>query len=82
MRSQLILTFFGLRPEYKRSVLDGIWEVIKYTQGGLDFITLYNMPIYMRTYYFNKFVQEIKELNSPKSNKSNKNIDRPNISPK
>ena len=85
---QLILTFFGLRPQYKITVLDTIWQLIKYTNGGLDFNTLYHMPVHMRNYFVSKLVKEIEELESKQnnlkssSNNSKRKVSRPNIPPK
>ncbi len=79
---QLGLTFFGLTPEYRLSVFNQIHEIVFNGNGGYDWNTIYNMPIWLRNFTYNKLrehyenknpqtdvVQEsIKNLKSEKSN--------------
>ena len=69
--SQLILTFFGLTseivPQVRMGLFNQIHEIIFHGQGGYDYETVYNMPIWLRKFTFNK----VKEWYD--QSKSNKN---------
>ena len=71
--SQLILTFFGLTsdtaPQVRMALFSQIHEIIFHGQGGYDYDTVYNMPIWLRKFTFNK----IKEWYD--KSKDNKNED-------
>ena len=54
---QLGLTFFGLTPEYRLSVFNQIHEIVFNGNGGYDWNTIYNMPIWLRNFTFNKIKQ-------------------------
>ena len=47
-------TFFGLTPEYRMNVFTQIHEIVFYGKGGYDWHTVYNMPIWLRKFTFNK----------------------------
>ena len=53
---QLDLTFFGLTskniPEFRISVFKQIHEIVFHGQGGYDWSTVYNMPIWLRKFTF------------------------------
>jgi len=70
---QLILTFFGLTlnniPEIRKSLFDQIHEIIFHGNGGYDYNTVYNMPIWLRNFTFKK----IKEWYDQSSNKNQNN---------
>jgi len=51
---QLVLTFFGLTPEYKKIILDEIFYLCYNSQGGFSHDEVYNMPIRYRRYYIQK----------------------------
>ena len=53
-----MLTFFGLTSEYRASVFSQIHEIVFNGQGGYDYETVYNMPIWLRKFTF----QEIKDF--------------------
>ena len=68
----LVLTFFGLISSnsitYRLSVFSQIHEIVFHGKGGYDYDTIYNMPIWLRNYTFNK----IKEwYNQPSKNETN-----------
>jgi len=54
----LILTFFGLTfnnsSEFRLAIFNQIHEIVFHGQGGYDYNTIYNMPIWLRNYTFNK----------------------------
>jgi len=47
------LTFFGLTPDYRTSLFRQIHEIVFYGNGGYDWHTIYNMPIWIRNLTFN-----------------------------
>ncbi len=59
--SQLGLAFFGLTyditPQARAAVFTQIHEICFHGQGGYDWNTVYNMPIWLRRFTFNK-IQE------------------------
>jgi hypothetical protein len=50
----LILTFFGLRIEHKPIIHQQIFEIIYYGNGGFNWLDVYNMPVWLRKFYFKK----------------------------
>jgi hypothetical protein len=48
------LPFFGLTPEYRLSVFNQIHEVVFHGKGGYSWDTIYNMPIWLRNFTYNK----------------------------
>ena len=50
----LLLTFFGLSPNYRVYLFSEIHEIIFHGKGGYDWETVYNMPIWLRKFTFNK----------------------------
>jgi hypothetical protein len=48
------LTFFGLTPNYRLSVFNQIHDIVFYGKGGYTWETIYNMPIWLRNFTFNK----------------------------
>jgi hypothetical protein len=69
--SQLILTFFGLTfnniNSFRLGIFNQIHEILFHGKGGYDYNTVYNMPIWLRNYTFNKlkewYNQETKNPN-------------------
>jgi hypothetical protein len=81
------LTFFGLTPEYRNSVFSQIHEIVFHGNGGYDWNTIYNMPIWLRKFTFNsikewyeKKQEEEKKLYNQNKTTSPK-VSKPNISP-
>lgn len=64
------LTFFGLTsddvPQVRANLFTQIHEIVFHGQGGYDYDTVYNMPIWLRKFTFKK----IEEYYS-KSSKNN-----------
>ena len=46
--------FFGLTPQYRVSLFSQIHEIVFHGNGGYDYDTIYNMPIWLRNFTFNK----------------------------
>jgi hypothetical protein len=84
--SPLILTFFGLTPEYRQNLFTQIHEIVFHGSGGYDFHTVYNMPIWLRNFTFKKLEEHYKKQQEAydkqsKTLKNSKEIARPNIDP-
>ncbi len=65
------LTFFGLTPEIapqaRASLFSQIHEIVFHGQGGYSWETVYNMPIWLRNFTFNK-MREYYEKQNPENN--------------
>ena len=48
-----LLTFFGLTPEYRPILFKQIHEIVFHGNGGYDWDTVYNMPLWLRRTTFN-----------------------------
>ena len=55
------LGFFGLSPEYKRDIHEQIFQIIFYSKGGFTFSEIYNLPVYLRQFYFKRLIKEYQE---------------------
>jgi hypothetical protein len=82
-----LLTFFGLTPDYRLYLFSQIHEIIFHGKGGYDWDTIYNMPIWLRRFTFEKikefYDKEHAEINKQQNTLKNKgDISRPNIAPK
>lgn len=66
------LTFFGLTStnaaEYRLHLFNQIHQIVFYGNGGYDWNTVYNMPIWLRKYTFNEIKEYYQEKNSSKDN--------------
>ena len=66
---QSVLAFFGLTsntsPQHRMNVFTQIHEIIFHGNGGYDHDTIYNMPIWLRNFTFNK-IKEWYEKSKPK----------------
>jgi len=62
-----VLTFFGLTPDYRASVFRQIHEIVFYGNGGYDWNTIYNMPIWLRNLTFNLINKHYQEQNDNQS---------------
>jgi hypothetical protein len=57
LRSRLLLTFFGLTSEYRKSLFKQIHEIVYYGGGGYDWYTVYKMPIWLRKFTYQSIVE-------------------------
>jgi hypothetical protein len=57
------LTFFGLTPKYRAAIFKQIHEIVFYGNGGYDWGTIYNMPIWLRNFTFNQINNSYVEKN-------------------
>ena len=85
----LVLTFFGLTQEYRLHLFKTIHEIVFNGQGGYDWETVYNMPIWLRRFtfetlreYYEKQKEEQDAQQKILENAKNKDVARPNIAPK
>jgi hypothetical protein len=60
----LQLTFFGLTPDYRASLFIQIHDIVFHGQGGYSWDIVYDMPIWLRTFTYNK----IREFHERKNN--------------
>jgi thioredoxin-related protein len=80
------LTFFGLTPEHRLSMYTIIHEIVFHGKGGYTWDTIYNMPIWLRRFtfekikeYYDKEREEAEKQQKKLTNKSGKEIAKPNI---
>ena len=81
-----MLPFFGLTPEYRQNLFSQIHEIVFHGQGGYDWHTLYNMPIWLRNFTYKKLEEYYKKQEEAQNKANNqlkntKEIHRPNINP-
>ena len=84
--SPSIYRFFGLTPEYRQNLFSQIHEIIFHGNGGYDWHTLYDMPIWLRNFTFKKIEEYYKKQEEAQNKNSNtlknpKEISRPDINP-
>ena len=48
------LTFFGLSLSYRENLFSKIHEIVFWGNGGYSFNEVYNFPIWLREFIFNK----------------------------
>jgi hypothetical protein len=68
------------------NIFSQIHEIVFHGKGGYDWNTIYNMPIWLRTFTFNKLKEfydkeqeTVDNQNNQLTNKSGKEIARPDI---
>jgi hypothetical protein len=64
--SQSGLTFFGLTLDYRGNLFRQIHEIVFHGNGGYDWETIYNMPVWLRLLTFNL----LKEYHNKANNQS------------
>jgi hypothetical protein len=86
----LDLTFFGLTseivPQVRANLFSQIHEIVFHSQGGYDWGTIFNMPIWLRKFTFHKlkeyYEKQNEEANSDMGDQAQKikegKIDLPN----
>jgi len=78
------LGFFGLTPKDKTNLFDQIFQLMYYG-AGFTHSDIYDMPVHLRNYYYNKLVETRKKENDEikKSQRKNKSkITKPTINPR
>jgi hypothetical protein len=70
----LDLAFFGLTsdiiPQVRAYLFSQIHEIVFHGQGGYDWETVYNMPIWLRKFTFNK----LKEYHEKQNQQQNEDL--------
>ena len=84
----LVLTFFGLTPQYRNTLFTQVHDLVYHGGGGFIHSEVYNMPTWMRKFHILKINEYNKEKNEEieKSQNqadpnSNKSVQGPNINP-
>lgn len=65
-----MLTFFGLNNEYRMGLFNQIHEIVFHSKGAYSWDIIYNMPIWLRNFTFNKirkYYEDEAKINEPKS---------------
>ena len=72
---QLGLGFFGLSyntaSQVRENIYTQIHEIVFHGNGGYDWHTVYNMPIYLRRFTFNKIQEYFTKQNEQANQSSN-----------
>jgi len=66
------LTFFGLTSQYRLNLFNQIHEIVFHGKGGYDWVTVYNMPIWLRNFTFNKIYDFYEKENEKAKGETNK----------
>lgn len=76
--------FFGLTsdlaPQMRLNLFSIIHQIVFHGKGGYDFLTIYNMPIWLRKFTYNeirKFYKEEKEESERSSNENKSSLITP-----
>lgn len=56
-------TFFGLTSHYRTQIFEQIHEIVFNGQGGYSYNEVYNMPIWLRRFTYQKLVEEYDKRN-------------------
>jgi len=68
-------TFFSLTPEealiYRGEVFTQIHEIVFHGKGGYDWGTVYNMPLWLRKFTWNKLIEWYEKENAQNSTQNN-----------
>jgi hypothetical protein len=67
------LTFFGLTPEHRQNIFTQIHEIVFNGNGGYTWYDVYNMPIWLRKFTFQKIQSHFDDLAEQNKSKSPKN---------
>tara|TARA_R110002020_G_scaffold180425_1_gene374790 strand:+ start:400 stop:702 length:303 start_codon:yes stop_codon:yes gene_type:complete len=82
----LVLTFFGLTskevPKFRRSLFKQIHEIIFHGNGGYNWETVYNMPIWLRKFTFHEINEFYKKENEQHEKAQSKNSNQRTAIPK
>ena len=69
----LDLTFFGLTQQYRLSIFTQIHEIVFWGNGGYSWAEVYNMPIWLRRFTFNKIKEFYNKQNESSQKSAAKN---------
>ena len=76
-------SFFGLRPKDRKTIHEQIFSLMHHGHGFIH-SDVYNMPVYLRNFYYNLLVDTRKKENEETKKAQNKNnsTSRPAINPR
>ena len=74
------LTFFGLTTSNRQGIFTQIHEIVFHGKGGFDWDTVYNMPIWLRNFTFNR-IKEYYEEEKKSIEKQSKSLKPKNNKP-
>jgi len=66
-----VQTFFGLGLNYRPILHEQVFDLVYYGKGGFNWTDVYNMPVWLRTFYTKKIV-EIHKKRNEEQEKANK----------
>ena len=73
-------TFFSLTlkeaAEYRHNLFSQIHEIVFHGNGGYDWHTIYNMPIWLRHFTFNRIKEHYEEKNKVSQGTSTNDMNR------
>ncbi len=86
LTSLLVLTFFGLTPQYRKLIFDQVHDLVFHGGGGFQYYDVYNMPIWLRSFHIKKISdfnkKENEKMEQAQKGQSNSNQPMgPNINP-
>ena len=58
----IAVRFFYSTPEYKLQIHEEIFQIILHSKGGFTFGDVYNLPIYLRTFYLKRLQKFYKRV--------------------
>ena len=71
-------TFFGLSPKHKPAIHTQLFEMV-YHGHGFTWTELYNMPVWLRKFYYKKIEEALKKQKEAQE-KQTKNTNKPKVS--
>ena len=72
--------FFGLGLDYKPVLHKQLFEMLYFSQGSFTHTDLYEMPVYLRTFYYRELSKQLKtEKDAMDKGSNSNNTGRPNI---
>lgn len=80
--------FFGLTSAYRLSLFEQIHDIVFNGQGGYDYNTIYNMPIWLRKFtlnkihkYYKKQAEQLEEVKNKGKTTFKTKAKKPNVKP-
>lgn len=55
-------TFFGFSPSDRTQMHSVLFDILWYGEGRWDWNTIYNMPVFLRTFYIDKINKKHSEI--------------------
>ena len=58
------MSFFGLGSKYRPILHEQIFQLLYFSNGGFSHDDVYNMPVYLRIFYYKKLNEQHKKENA------------------